>query len=87
MVSFYQIFVVLFCTCFVAASPMEISPRGDELYRRQTDWGNYVYIASITTGIIGQNLALIASPGVSLLLPPSEQTALTKNVASLCVPW
>lgn len=70
MVSFYQIFVLLFCAFFVAASPMEVSPRND-LYRRQTDWGNYVYIASITTGIIGQNLALIASPGVGLSPSPS----------------
>lgn len=63
---FYQILVALFCAFFVAATPVDISPRNDELYRRQTDWGNYVYMASIVSGIVGQNLALIASPGVSL---------------------
>lgn len=84
MVFFYQIFVALFCACFVATSPVDISPR-DDLFRRQTDWGNYVYIASITSGIIGQNLALIASPGVSPSPPPPKQVVLTKGIAPFCV--
>lgn len=59
MVSFLQLFAALFFVAFGASAPTK------ELVERDPDWGNYVYISSITSGIVGQNLAMIAMPGVS----------------------
>lgn len=84
MVFFLQIFMTLFYAAFAAASPVgvQLSTRDEALNIRQTDWGNYVYISSITSGLIGQNLAAISIPGVSLLYssPPISDTDKSRTV-------
>jgi len=74
MVSFFKTFLLLFI--FAASTayslpgfPNPMTKRDADLYRRDPiDWGNYVYIASIFSGVVGQNIGLIALPGASLCL-------------------
>jgi len=70
MVSFLKTFLLFIFAASTAYSlpgfPNALTKKAGDLYRRDPiDWGNYVYIASIFSGIVGQNIALIALPGAS----------------------
>ncbi|KAL7266750.1 hypothetical protein RUND412_010689 [Rhizina undulata] len=66
MVSFLRTFLLFAFAAFsfAAAYPAD---KFDE--RQSTDWGNYVFIASEFSGIVGQNIALIALPGNRAVCP------------------
>ncbi|KAG0641680.1 hypothetical protein HOY80DRAFT_999105 [Tuber brumale] len=73
MVSFFKAFLLFIFAASAAysfpGSPDSVAKRGADLHRRDPDWGNYVYIASIFSGIVGQNLGLIALPGNRAVCP------------------
>ncbi|CUS11936.1 unnamed protein product [Tuber aestivum] len=73
MVSFLKTFLLFILAAITAYSfpgPLDsVAKRGADLHRRDPDWGNYVYIASIFSGIVGQNVALIALPGNRAVCP------------------
>jgi len=62
MVSFFKTFLLFI---FAVNTAYSLPGFPTDLHRRDIDWGNYVYIASIFSGLVGQNIALIALPGVS----------------------
>ncbi|KAH0609901.1 uncharacterized protein H6S33_012447 [Morchella sextelata] len=64
MVNFISLVITLFLVCVSLVGSVPVASEEARVVKRTpTDWGNYVFIASQTSGIIGQNLGLIASPG------------------------
>ncbi|KAH8149962.1 uncharacterized protein LAJ45_06115 [Morchella importuna] len=63
MVNFISLVITLFLVCVSLVGSVPVASEEVRVAKRTTDWGNYVFIASQTSGIIGQNLGLIASPG------------------------
>ncbi|RPB05877.1 hypothetical protein L873DRAFT_1797655 [Choiromyces venosus 120613-1] len=73
MVSFLKTFLLFIFAARTAYSlpgfSDSLEERESHLQKRDIDWGNYVYIASIFSGIVGQNLGLIALPGNRAICP------------------
>ena len=51
-------------TTMVMAKPIEAV---NEIEKRSVDWGAYLAISESYAGLSGQNIALLAVPGVSLI--------------------
>lgn len=64
MVNFISLVITLFLVCISLVGSVPVASEAVRVTKRTTDWGNYVFIASQASGVIGQNLGLIASPGV-----------------------
>ncbi|KAI5776525.1 hypothetical protein EDC01DRAFT_779481 [Geopyxis carbonaria] len=64
MLSFLKVLVLLTIASIGTATP---APAVDK--RQSPDWGNYLYIAEQFTGLVGQNVALIAIPSNRAICP------------------